>query len=160
MSEALNRCSLCGAVLPPSKACHEMRDELFGYTLTLGRGEFIHQHAVDAYAAQHRSSDTKPINQAAALIGLFLFVERGYNGRQVQLAHMKLGNKMKTWPLFEPPGERAALTVMDVLQAPAGAERDESVKHWARAVWEMWEVRHAEVEQWLRKEYGSFQTGV
>ena len=59
-----------------------MCDELYAYTLLRDRSEFIHQHAVDAYAAQHIGKETKPIVLAAALIGLYLFTERGYTGRR------------------------------------------------------------------------------
>ena len=62
---------------------------------------------------------------------------------------MDLGNKMKTWPLFEAPAERARLTVMEPLSVPPGPERDERIKQWARAVWEMWGERHVEVERLL-----------
>jgi hypothetical protein len=117
-----------------------------------GDGEFIHQHVVDAYAAQHLGKDTKPIALAAALIGLFLFVERGHTGRSVQLAHMQLGNKMKAWPLFEAPEKHAAVTVLEVLNAPPGPERDEKIKQWARSVWEMWKERHLEVGRRLNQE--------
>jgi len=150
MPESIQVCSRCGAELPASKSCQEICDELYAYTLMHGSSEFIHQHVVDAYAAQHVGHDTKPIAMAAALMGLFLFVERGYTGRQVQLAHMKLGNKMKAWPLFEPPGRHATLTVVDPLREPPGCERDAKIKQWARAVWAMWQERHAEVETRLR----------
>ena len=59
---------------------------------------------------------------------------------------MKLGNKMKTWPLFEVPAEHASLAVMEALSAPCGPERDDQIKRWARAVWAMWAERHVEVE--------------
>jgi hypothetical protein len=123
-----------------------MCDELYAYTLSRDRGEFIHQHAVDAYAAQHIGKETKPIALAAALIGLFLFSERGRSGRQVQQVHMDLGNKMKTWPLFEAPADHARLTVMEPLSVPPGSERDDKIKQWARAVWDIWGERHMEVE--------------
>ncbi len=142
-------CPRCGAKLPAGTSCQEMCDELYAYTLSRDRGEFIHQHAVDAYAAQHIGKDTKPIALAAALIGLFLFCERGHTGREVQRVHMDLGNKMKTWPLFEAPLEPARLTVMEPLSVPPGPERDERIKQWARAVWEMSRERHGEVEMLL-----------
>lgn len=126
-----------------------MCDELYAYTLAHEGGEFLHQHAVDAYAAQHVGVESKPIYQAAALIGLYLFCERGYAGRHVQRAHMALGNKMKNWPLFAASGELATLTVMNPLGVEAGSERDEAIRQWARAAWAMWHERHAEVEQRL-----------
>ena len=139
-----NLCSICGGELPPSRTCQQLCDELYAYTLGLGDREFIHQHVVDAYAAQHVSSATKPIAIAASLIGLFLFVEQGYTGRQVQQVHMALGNKMKTWPPLETP-ERAALTVVNPLSASPGPLRDEAIKQWARAVWAMWQEQHGDV---------------
>lgn len=60
--------------------------ELCGYTLTHGDPAFIHQHVVDAYAAQSATAETKPITLMFALIGLCLHVERQLNGRQVQRA--------------------------------------------------------------------------
>ena len=128
-----------------------MRDELFHYTLTHGGKEFIHQHVVDSYAAQHIGP--KPISLAGALIGLYLFVERCFTGREVQQAHMALGNRMKLWPLFPAPAAYAALTVVDPLAVPEGAERDEMIRNWAKSVWKMWKERHGEVERLLLAEY-------
>jgi Family of unknown function (DUF5946) len=103
MLELPQVCPRCGAKLPARRSCQEMCDELYAYTLARDRSELIHQHAVDAYAAQHIGKDSKPIALAASLIGLYLFTARGYTGRQVQQVHMDLGNKMKTWLLFETP---------------------------------------------------------
>lgn len=146
-------CPRCGARLAEAQNCQALYDELSLYTFTRGREEFIHQHAVDAYAAQHVGEDTKPIALAAALIGLYLFAERNYSGLRVQQVHMQLGNKMKEWPLFPAPKQRATLTVADVLRAPEGNERDEMIRRWARAVWEMWRERHEEVEALLRRKW-------
>jgi hypothetical protein len=155
MFEPTHVCSPCGARLPPSRSCQDLCDELFAYTLTRERGEFIHQHAVDAYAAQHVGKDTKPVKIAGSLIGLYLFAERGYTGRQVQLAHMALGNKMKSWPQFEAPEKQARLTVSDPLNVPPGPERDEIIRQWARDVWEMWRESHAQVERVLNEMWGT-----
>ena len=151
MVESNEVCAYCGAKLPAGRRCQEVCDELYAYTLTRGDGEFIHQHVVDAYAAQHVTHDTKPVTLGAALIGLYLFVECGYTGRQVQLEHMKLGNRMKTWPRFEAPRNRAAFTVMEPWSAPQGPERDDKIRQWAREVWEMWGERKPEVEALYRQ---------
>jgi hypothetical protein len=39
----------------------EVYDELRCYTLGLHDLEFIHQHVVDAWSAQHADADTRPI---------------------------------------------------------------------------------------------------
>lgn len=153
MAEVHTVCPDCGAKLPALTACRDVYHELTLYTLSHGQREFIHQHVVDAYAAQHVRKDTKPIALAAALIGLYLFAEKQYSGRQVQQVHMALGNRMKQWPLFPAPKTRATLTVMDALNAAAGLKRDQIICNWARSVWDMWKDRHAEVKELFRS-YG------
>lgn len=44
-------------------------DELQAYTLAHGDPAFIHQHVVDAWAAQHADEETKPIALTFALVG-------------------------------------------------------------------------------------------
>lgn len=157
MSEHLSTCAGCGAPLSPAKACLDYRDDLFFYTLSLRDPEFLHQYAVDAYTAQHIGDDTKPVAIAGSLIGLCLFAERQYTGREVQKVHMILGNKMKEWPKLSPPLERATLTVVDVLNAPPGPERDQAIRNWARSVWEMWKQQHGEIDGLVRNSYSSAQ---
>jgi hypothetical protein len=72
---------------------------------------FIHQHAVDAFAAQAADENTKPIKLTFALIGLYLFLKKGYIGKQVQNAHVKLSQNKKVWPSLELPEKRGAVTV-------------------------------------------------
>lgn len=110
-------------------------DALAAYTLTLGDPAFIHQHVVDAFAAQHATEATKPITVAFALIGLYLHVERGLTGRQVQRAHMMLARRSRTWPVFRLPETRGAMTAADVLAAPAGPARDRAISSWSGVVW-------------------------
>jgi len=64
-------------------------------------------------------------------------------GRQVQLAHMKIGRRKLDWSKLEPPKHHTELTVLDVLRTDPGRERDEMIMRWARAVWQSWEDRHA-----------------
>jgi hypothetical protein len=59
---------------------------------------FIHQHAVDASAARTADENTKPIKLTFGLIGLYLFLKKGYTGKQVQNAHVKLSQNKKVWP--------------------------------------------------------------
>ncbi len=93
---------------------------------TLGHGDpyFIHQLLVDAYAAQHATAASKPITTAFALVGLYLFAERGFTGGEVQRAHRALAARPRSWPRFDPPQSRGTLTVAEVLAAPAGEGRD------------------------------------
>lgn len=113
----------------------EAYDELCAYTLSHQSPEFIHQHVVDAFAAQHADATTKPIAVAFALVGLCLQLERGFSGREVQRAHMTLANRSKTWPAFPLPNERGSITAIDVLAAPPGTKRDAAIHDWGSAVW-------------------------
>jgi hypothetical protein len=77
--------------------------ELSEYTLGLADPAFIHQHIVDTYAAQTASAEDKPIRFAMALVGLFLHVDHGMTGKQVQRIHQLLGTERPVWPTFSLP---------------------------------------------------------
>src|SRR3954469_6572687 len=108
-------------------------DELCFYTLAHPSANFIHQHAVDAFAVQLADEGTKPLKVAFGLFGLCLHLERGFTGREVQRAHMQLAKRRKQWPRFELPRERGDIRVAQVLAAGAGPERDASIESWCRA---------------------------
>ena len=110
--------------------------ELYYYTLTHSDSAFIHQHVVDAFAAQTADENDKPIKLTFALVGLYLHVEKQFTGRQVQLAHIKLGQKKQPWPVFSLPKDRGAVTATHVMATPAGPERDEMIHQWCVSVWE------------------------
>lgn len=110
-------------------------DALFYYTLAHHDPAFIHQYAVDAIAAQTANEHDKPIKLTFALVGLYLHVEKGFSGREVQLAHMKMGRSKRDWPLFQLPETRGAITIDHVLAAPAGTERDRMIHQWCASVW-------------------------
>ncbi len=113
----------------------EAYDALRAYTLTLGDADFLHQHVVDVYAAQHADAGDKPIQRIFALAGLNLFLEKGFSGRQVQKVHMHLANRRGPWPTLPLPARRSALTAADVLATAPGAERRQAVQAWCVSVW-------------------------
>lgn len=106
---------------------------------------FIHQHIVDAYQAQTARENTKPIAITFSLIGLYLYLERSYTGRQVQLAHIKLSQNKKVWPQFQLPDQRGEITVSDVVKATSGPDRDAMIKNWCVSVWGAYRNCHATV---------------
>jgi len=150
-------CPGCGVHLPMLEAhsdgrynasaeCWQLYGELCAYTVTQGNIEFIHQLAVDAYGAQHAGENVRPITVAFALIGLYFACERGYSGRQVQHMHMLLAQRSKTWPRFVPPPQAGAVTVLDVVRARPGEERDAMLWRWGQSVWDAWGQKHERVK--------------
>jgi len=110
-------------------------DQLCAYTLTRGDAAFIHQHVVDAFAAQHAGEHSKPIGITFALVGLYLLVERGWTGKQVQRAHMQLARQKHAWPAFVLPADRGSMTAIDVMREVEGSARDRAIHAWCRSVW-------------------------
>lgn len=126
-------------------------NELQGYTLAHGDPSFIHQHVVDAYAAQHATEAGKPIGLTFALVGLYLHVEKRRSGRDVQRVHMLLGQRKRKWPSFPLPRGRGSITAIDVIAAPAGPERDRAIDAWCASVWEAFRESHRAVAELLRE---------
>src|SRR6266568_225814 len=126
----------------------ELYHELTYYTLAHRDPAFIHQHVVDAYIAQNADDTTKPIAVVFALIGLYLHVERGFTGKQVQRAHMELAKRRKAWirpQLPQLPIDRGAMRVTEVLAAEPGPPRDAKIGAWSAAVWEAFSQCHREI---------------
>jgi hypothetical protein len=126
-------------------------DLLCAYTLTKGDAAFIHQHVVDAFAAQHADERTKPIKITFALVGLYLLVERQVSGKQVQRVHMQLAKRKQAWPGFALPEDRGALTAVEVLAAGEGAARDAAIHQWCRSVWAAYSGSRETVAALLRE---------
>jgi hypothetical protein len=126
-------------------------DALCCYTLEHGDPSFIHQHVVDAFAAQEADERTKPIAITFALVGLYLHVERQFNGRQVQKAHMALARHKTAWPAFTLPANRGRMTVVDVMNVPAGPARVEAIHRWSASVWEAFQEHRDSVAALLHR---------
>lgn len=108
---------------------------------------FIHQHIVDAQTAQSADVNTKPIGIVFALVGLYLTIEKDYTGRQVQQAHLELAKNKRNLPHISLPENRGEMTVLEVLKAAPGPERDEAIRSWCVSVWRAYEnVRDVIIE--------------
>ena len=105
------------------------------YVYTMGRPKFILQHVVDANMAQQAGGASKPIGVVFALAGLYLHLERGFTGAQVQQAHRVLGARKREWPSIPLPQRRGSITPRDVMAAPEGAARDAAIDRWCQSVW-------------------------
>lgn len=96
----------------------------------------MHQYVVDAYAAQTACASDKPIRLAFALVGLYLHVELGLNGRQVQRVHTVLARRKRPLPSLDIPESRGVLSMEDVLDAAPGPERNHRIEAWCQSVWD------------------------
>ena len=76
------------------------------YTVARQDPGFIHQHVVDTYAAQHSGGSTRALTVAFGLIGLYLALEKGYTGKQVQLARIGIAGIRKVFHSWSQPGSR------------------------------------------------------
>lgn len=132
----------------------ETYNELCCYTLGHADPLFIHQYVVDAYGAQRAASDTKPIRLVFALVGLYLYVDRKYSGRNVQRVHTLLAQRRKHWPKFDLPTSRGEITVHDVMNAAPGPERDEMIQKWCASVWDAYRASHDDVISLVQAELG------
>jgi hypothetical protein len=126
-------------------------DELRCYTLAHRDPSFIHQHVVDAFTAQHADAQTKPIALTFSLVGLYLCVEKQLSGRQVQKVHMDLARHKRSWPAFALPAKRGTVTVLDVVAAPEGLERDQAIHAWCLSVWGAFHLSQQTVIDLLRQ---------
>lgn len=123
-------------------------NQLCCYTLTHSGADFIHQHVVDAFAAQDATPNDKPIRLAFALVGLYLHVERGFSGREVQRAHMKLCRTRQAWPTFSIPENRGKIDANTVLAA-ATNEREGMIRNWTTSVWQAFADQRDTIEKLL-----------
>jgi hypothetical protein len=135
-----------GALSAPEEQAYE---QLQFYILGRARMDFIHQHIVDAWAAQHADEQTKPIALTFALIGLYLHIEKGQSGRQVQRTHVRLAQRKRCWPSFLIPSERGEVTAVQVLAAAPGQDRDQAIDAWCSSVWDAYSESHQAVAELL-----------
>jgi hypothetical protein len=120
--------------------------ELSFYTLAHPDISFIHQHVADAQTAQTADKNTKPISIIFSLVGLFLYVEKNYTGKQIQQFHMNMSKNKRTWPSVVLPAKRGAINASDVLAISPGPERDNMIHKWCVSVWDAYKDSHETIK--------------
>ena len=121
-----------------SAECYQKYSELSSYTMGKQDIQFIHQHAIDTYSAQHSGNEIKKITIAFSLIGLYYAIEHRFNGRQVQRVHTLLSRQKYNWDelQFQQPDKSSfSLTVFDVLKEQDGEIREEMLYGASLHVW-------------------------
>ena len=86
------------------------------HTYTLSDPDFIHQHAVDAFAAQEADERTQPIKLVFALAGLHFAVDRSWTEREVQDFDLKMARHKRRWPKTQIPVDRGLICIEEVLR--------------------------------------------
>ena len=155
---AMQACPGCGLEMPRSGAAYDRKfhasAECWSLFEEVIAKEFqnavlfaqAHQLTVDAYAAQHAGGRHPDKSVCIHLTGLHLALERG-------LAPLERPRRMQalaartTWPHFEPPTERASLTICDVALADGPEEHAARVREWAAQVWKIWRPHHGAVRE-------------
>jgi hypothetical protein len=123
----------------------ELFDNLSFYTLAHGDPAFIHENSADAWRAQQADETTKPMAVIFAVMGLYLYLEKNFTGKQVQLAHMRMARRRRSWPRLALPQTQASITVADVVAAEPGPARDAMIHNWCAAVWDAWQESRAQI---------------
>lgn len=148
----LKPCDVVGKLfilLKSNMILSEAYNELAFYTLAHpDQIYFIHQHIVDAQIAQTADPSTKQISLVFALVGLYLTVEKGYTGRDVQKVHMQLTKNKSSLPAIPLPVRRGEITVADVLETKPGEERDRTITLWCVSVWEAYKGSQKTIAQY------------
>jgi hypothetical protein len=129
----------------------ESYDELSAYTLSRPDAVFTHQYVVDTWAVRSAALDERPIRIVQALVGLYLHVEHGATGREVQRVHKLLADRRPTWPVLDLPDQRGSVTVDDVLREPPGPARDHAIEEWAASTWSACRSLAPEIEAFLAR---------
>jgi hypothetical protein len=108
---------------------------LCAYTLQLRDPAFLHQYVVDAWTVKNADTNTKAIALIFAMFGLYLAVEKGISGRQVQRFHIRMAKRHRSWPSLPLRQGSPSVTVVEVMQAPSGSKRDALILAFAAAAW-------------------------
>ena len=137
------------SVTEAAMSLDEIYNELAYYTLAHPDPSFIHQHLVDAFAAQTADENTKHIKITFALIGLYLHVEKQFTGKQVQRVHMALGRRKRHWPSIMLPTNRGTIGAADVLAARPNL--DQAIRAWCESVWHAYRDSRQQLIELLRE---------
>ena len=126
---------------------NEKYSELAYYTLGLQDECFIHQYIVDAYTSQTANNSTKAISLTFSLVGLYLFIEKDFTGKEIQEFHTLMSNTKIKQPNFELPKNRGEVNIDMVLKAEIGEVRKRMIKIWCCSIWKAFNNSHSEVKE-------------
>ena len=83
---------------------------------------------------------------------VYLYIEKKYSGRQVQLAHIQMSKNKKKWPTINLPKQRGDISISDVMNASPGEDRDSMIRKWCITVWQAFSDSHEIVAALIKTE--------
>lgn len=112
-----------------------------------------HRFTVDAYAVQHPGDNSRRAVQSVYvhLARLYLQLERGINGKQVNYFMKKMINYKTEYKWLSPPDFSGTLNINDVAKAKNLEEHKTLVYKWAESVWSAWEPHHIDIAAFAEK---------
>ena len=164
-------CPGCGLTMPPRKTntsgsyyntsieCWDLYTEVLAteYSNAVLFGQ-VHQLTVDTYAVQHAGGPHPDKSVAVHLCGLYLGLEKGIRSPYVPPLLQRLVPAIDVWPHYEPPAEKAVLTVFDVAICDSSEDHIRVVREWARSVWDCWSQYHTEVATLVSQHLGTLSS--
>ena len=160
----LERCE-CGLELPRADAplpthdylgatasCWALYNELHAKQYE-GFGALTPIRVIDAYAVQHHGKPERRAIQSvnAHLVALYLQLEIGYTGAQVNVPLQRVLKLANEFEWLEPPTPNGTLTIADVLTAVTPQEQANAIENYARDIWRAWQVHRVTVVKWAAR---------
>jgi hypothetical protein len=65
-----------------------------------------------------------------------------------------MSKNKKIWPFIKIPDQRGEVTILKVLETPAGKERDLMIKNWCCSVWQAFQESHDIIASLVKAELG------
>ena len=129
-----------------SAECWDLYTEVLGteYSNAVLFGQ-VHQLTVDAYATQHAGGPHPDKSVVVHLCGLYLSLQKSIRSPYVPPLLQRLVAAIEVWPHYEPPAERASITVFDLAFCDSSEDHMRVSREWAHAVWKTWSDYHDEV---------------
>lgn len=154
---SLEICPDCGIALPAvdqgahsylgaSPSCWALYGQILAREYSDPGYRKVHRRTVDAYAVQHPGRPERRTIQSihVHLAGLYLALEKRCSDAFVRKVMAALSTQADL-PWLEPPDDKGAITVLDVLPATTAEAHRAAVAIWARSVWDAWTVHHVVV---------------
>jgi hypothetical protein len=127
-----------------SPACFRLYGELLAREFSDPAYFASHQLSGHAYMVQHPSRRSRAAVQSVwvHLVALHLRLERAASIPVVGRTMARLTASRPHFEWLEPPADRGAVTVRDVLAARDAAEHAELARRWASSVFQAWSMHH------------------